>query len=83
MTILYCGSFRFPTGDAAAARVLGNAKIMRALGHTVEFLAFGGRKETANYQGFNYAVSGDLDMNKKAQAKYGRCSQWGIKPMEK
>lgn len=82
MTILYCGSFRFPTGDAAAARVLGNAKIMRDLGHTVEFLAFGGKQEASNYQGFEYAISGDLDMNKKSVGKIRSLLTMGYKAYE-
>jgi glycosyltransferase involved in cell wall biosynthesis len=35
--VIYTGSFRFPDGDAAAARVLGIGRALRATGYTVEF----------------------------------------------
>ncbi len=38
MKIAYLGTFQFPEGDASAARVLGNAMVLRELGHTVVFL---------------------------------------------
>lgn len=34
-TILYVGGFRLPDGNAAASRVINNAKILRDLGHKV------------------------------------------------
>ncbi len=66
--VLYVGSFRFPEGDAAAARVLGIGKTLRDLGYEV---IFGGgeprgRTEdqgsdgTYEYQGFRYHSTGDL-----------------------
>lgn len=36
----YTGAFRFPNKDAAAARVIGNAKVLRKLGHEVIFLGW-------------------------------------------
>ena len=62
MKILYCGAFRFPTGDAAASRVLNNAKIIKSLGHEVEFIAFGGKQIAETYQGFKYNISHDIDL---------------------
>lgn len=67
--IIYTGAFRFPIGDAAAQRVLNNAKILRELGHKVIFVSFGGttqesdKKEDGNYyyQGFRYIISNDID----------------------
>lgn len=67
-TIIYTGSFRFPIGDAGAARVLGIGKTLRALGYEV---VFGGgeadgrpedKVEAAgySYQGFAYAPQGNL-----------------------
>jgi glycosyltransferase involved in cell wall biosynthesis len=67
--IIYTGSFRFPTGDAAAARVLGIGKSLRELGYEV---VFGGgeaegrvedRVEPAGYcyQGFAYVPQGGLE----------------------
>lgn len=38
--ILYTGAFRFPTGDAAAARVLGIGRVFRALGYVVEYFGW-------------------------------------------
>lgn len=67
MKIIYTGNFRFPTYDAAAARVLNNAKAFRALGHEVIFLSWGGRYREEDhlngqyfYQGFEYTVTDEL-----------------------
>lgn len=69
-TIIYTGAFRFPNGDAAAPRVLNNAKIFRELGYKVIFVSFGGepRNEDKNidgnyyYQGFRYINTDDIDL---------------------
>ena len=69
-TILYTGAFRFPLFDAAAPRVLNNAKILRDLGYDVVFISFGGdaRDEDKQsdgqyyYQGFRYILSNDIDL---------------------
>ena len=66
MKILYTGAFRFPTGDAAAARVLNIARLLRELGHEVEFLSFGRDRNNAlvgTYDSFEYHVTEDLDQN--------------------
>jgi len=68
-TIIYTGSFRFPTGDAGAARVLGIGKALRTLGHEVVFGGgeTDGRPEdqiesaTYRYQGFTYFPQGNLE----------------------
>lgn len=65
--ILYTGSFRFPTGDAGAARVLGIGKALRDAGHEV-FFAGGEEKEREEdrqgdcfyYQGFPYQSMNDI-----------------------
>ena len=56
MNILYIGLFRFPEGDAAASRVLNNARMFRDLGHYVKILSFGGeyREEDASVEGYVY-----------------------------
>lgn len=67
-TIIYTGPFRFPTGDAAAARVLNNAKILREIGYTVIFLSWGGEYQECDkdlngnywYQGFQYIITDDI-----------------------
>jgi len=67
MLIVYIGAFRFPTYDAAAARVLNVGRTMRALGHEVTFIAWGGMygnkdvENFDNYDGFRYYISGELN----------------------
>ena len=43
MNILYIGTFRLPNYDAAAARVLSNAKVFREVCHEVSLLGLGGK----------------------------------------
>ena len=70
MNIIYIGAFRLPNLDAAAPRVLNNAKVFRTLGHNVQFISWGGqyRKEDlcadGKYRacGFEYRISGDLPL---------------------
>ena len=64
--IVYTGAFRFPCGDAASARVLNNAKILRELGYDVLFLSWGRgveQKTRGCYQGFRYICTDDLCSN--------------------
>lgn len=68
MRFVYLGAFRFPEGDAASARVINNARILRELGHEVEVWSFGGEQrdtdKTGNeylYDGFKYIVTNDID----------------------
>lgn len=63
MRFLYIGPFRFPKGDAAAARVLNNARILLTLGHDVRVLSFGGEKNEnwQEYDGIPYLVTSDMD----------------------
>lgn len=66
MKILYTGAFRFPTGDAGAARVLNIARLLRELGHEVEFLSFGRDRNNAlvgTYDSFEYRVTEDIDQS--------------------
>lgn len=65
---LYIGPFRFPEGDAAASRVLNNARILRDLGHSVQILSFGGQYRTEDripsgyyYDGMRYIITNDID----------------------
>lgn len=70
MNIVYVGAFRFPKYDAAAARVLNNARCLRAIGHSVEFISWGGCYEQSDlqlgtedtYDGFKYVITGELDL---------------------
>ena len=74
MNIIYLGSFRFPKGDAAAARVLNNARILQELKHKVSILSFGGDKcdEWQYYEGMPYLVTSDMDTHswKERFARY-------------
>ena len=68
MQILYIGSFRLPNYDAAAARVLNVARALRACGHDVRFISWGGnmriedKLDDGRYcvDGFPYVVTGEL-----------------------
>ena len=69
MKILYIGAFRLPNYDAAAPRVLNNAKAFREAGHEVSFISWGGKYretdlcEDGKYRvdGFEYVITGELD----------------------
>ncbi|WP_455637907.1 glycosyltransferase [Parabacteroides sp.] len=68
MNIVYIGAFRLPNLDAAAPRVLNNAKAMREARCNVKFISWGGKYreqdfcEDGKYRvcGFEYVISGDL-----------------------
>lgn len=68
--IIYVGAFRLPNKDAAAARVLNNARAMKQLGHVVKFLSWGGeyRKEDLDVDGkyridgMEYVITNELDV---------------------
>lgn len=69
--IIYIGDFRFPEGDAAAARVLGIGKALRDIGYVVSFAGgeVEGRSEDRQsgchytYQGFTYFSTGGIRRN--------------------
>ena len=75
--IIYTGTFRFPNGDAAAPRVLNNAKLLRELGYKVIFVSWGGnpRKEDKDengfyhYEGFEYINTYELDIKNNIFAR--------------
>lgn len=77
MNILYIGSFRLPCYDAAASRVLNIARALRAVGHDVNFISWGGmqRDEDYNEDGqyridvFPYMVTDEIDFKGGAFAK--------------
>ena len=86
MRIVYCGCFRLPNFDAAAPRVLNNAKAFRKMGHEVKFISWGGKYreedlcEDGMYRvdGLEYVITHELDatggfFNKlKAKLKRGQ-----------
>jgi len=68
MRFIYTGYFRFPNGDAAASRILNNARILRDLGHDVFVVSFGGTPRTEDlkesgyeYDGIKYINTNDID----------------------
>lgn len=69
MKILYLGSFRLPNYDAAAPRVLNNARAMMLCGHEVSFISWGGKYneehlcEDGRYRidGMEYIITDELD----------------------
>ena len=68
MKVIYIGAFRLPNLDAAAPRVLNNAKAMRSVGCDVTFISWGGQYRDEDlcgdgyYRvcGFRYIISEDL-----------------------
>lgn len=66
--IIYTGEFRFPNGDAGAARVLGIGKALRKAGYDVVFAGWEDRERSEDfqsdgghaYQEFRYWSQGDL-----------------------
>ena len=69
MNILYIGCFRLPRYDAAAARVLNNARAFKACGHDITFISWGGRYDMQHLcsdgkyriDGMEYIITGELD----------------------
>lgn len=68
MKIVYIGSFRLPNFDAAASRVLNNARALREAGHDVSFISWGGKQReedkcddgVCRVDGFPYIVTNEL-----------------------
>lgn len=69
-SIIYVGTFTFPEGDAAAARVLGIGKALRDAGYTVSYIGIevNGRPEDLLpdgryvYQNFSYSPVTTVDL---------------------
>lgn len=62
----YTGAFRFPNKDAAAARVIGNAKVLRKLGHEVVFLGWEESSENkVIYDGFTGFPQNEFSSEKR------------------
>lgn len=89
MNILYIGAFRFPDGDAAASRVLNNARALRDIGHQIIIISFGGRYREEDlsdkvyvYDGLRYIITQDMDthsFNERARryiCPYPNCRKW-------
>ena len=66
----YTGAFRFPNKDAAAARVIGNAKVLRKLGHEVIFLGWEESLENkVIYDGFTGFPQNEFSSKKRGILK--------------
>lgn len=69
MIIVYIGAFRLPNYDAAAPRVLNNARIMQLCGHQVSFISWGGHYRQLDLcsdgkyriDEMEYIITGELD----------------------
>lgn len=74
--IIYTGAFRFPDGDAAAARVLNNGKLLRDLGYDVFFAGWEAQERAEDnndgnffYQGFQYKSMCEFRQNEMSLLK--------------
>lgn len=78
MRIVYCGCFRLPNFDAAAPRVLNNAKAFYALGHEVKFISWGGKYRESDFckdgkyriDGMEYIITNELDFQGSLFSKF-------------
>ena len=69
MNIIYLGCFRLPNYDAAAPRVLNNARAMQLCGHQVSFISWGGKYRDSDLckdgkyriDGMEYIITDELD----------------------
>lgn len=69
MNIVYLGCFRLPNYDAAAPRVLNNARAMQLCGHQVSFISWGGKYRDSDLckdgkyriDGMEYVITDELD----------------------
>lgn len=81
MNILYIGSFRLPCFDAAASRVLNVSRALRAGGHCVSFVSWGGKRRSEDlntngeyvYDGFPYVITDEIDFN---GGVFGKLKGW-------
>lgn len=87
MRIVYCGSFRFPNYDAAAARVLNVARALRQAGHEVCFISWGGLERPEDltdngyyvYDSFPYVVTNEIDFKGSVLGKLNGWIKQGSK----
>lgn len=66
-TLLYIGGFKLPDGNAAAQRVVANAKLFQSIGFDVQFLNYSANAEClreANYFGFKCIEFPEKDWKK-------------------
>ena len=70
MRIIYIGAFRLPCYDAAAARVLNNARALKMSGHEISFISWGGSYREMDLcsdgkyriDGMEYIITNELEV---------------------
>lgn len=69
MRVVYCGAFRLPCYDAAAARVINIGRALAMAGHDVEFLSWGGKYRECDLcddgayriENMTYSITDEID----------------------
>lgn len=87
MNIFYIGPFRLPNYDAAAPRVLNNARAMQLCGHQVSFISWGGKYRDSDLckdgkfriDGMEYIITDELDPKGTLFSKMMQMSRRGDK----
>lgn len=69
-TVLYIGGFQLPDKNAAALRVLGNAKILKELGYRVVFLNALVNSKTEDIRNVQYQGFECIEYRRESQIKY-------------
>lgn len=90
MRIVYIGAFRLPNLDAAAQRVINNAKIMQMCGHQVTFISWGGKYLEADLckdgkyriEGMEYVITNELDPKGSLLEKFSQLLHRGDKSVK-
>lgn len=87
MNIIYLGCFRLPNYDAAAPRVINNARAMQLCGHQVSFISWGGKYRDSDLckdgkfriDGMEYIITDELDPKGTLFSKMMQMSRRGDK----
>lgn len=90
MNIIYIGAFRLPNFDAAAPRVLNNARAMTLCGHEVSFISWGGKLRESDkgddgiyrIDGMRYIITGELDLKGSVISRLYNALRRGDKTMK-
>lgn len=90
MNIIYLGAFRLPNYDAAAPRVINNAKIMQMCGHQVTFISWGGKYRESDLctdgkyriEGMEYIITNELDPQGSLLEKFSKLLHRGDKSVK-
>ena len=90
MKIIYTGCFRLPNYDAAAPRVINNARIMQLCGHKVSFISWGGKYRESDLckdgkyriDGMEYIITNELDPQGSLLEKFSQLLHRGDKSVK-